>query len=94
MFGCHAALVLRRLRRVCAREYQRDPRFIVASATIANPREHIRTLLGARPCASVTLLDDAGACRIVCATPAPDWWHWAQPQLGQHCEPKIVGLLV
>ena len=47
MFGCHTALVLRRLRRVCERVYKRDPRFIVASATIANPRDHIRTLLGA-----------------------------------------------
>ena len=47
MFGCHTALVLRRLHRLCAREYERHPRFIVASATIANPREHIQTLLGA-----------------------------------------------
>lgn len=49
VFGCHAALVLRRLRRVCQREYRRAPQFIVASATIANPREHIQQLLGALP---------------------------------------------
>lgn len=46
VFGCHAALVLRRLQRICQREYRRDPRFIVASATIANPQEHIQQLLG------------------------------------------------
>lgn len=49
VFGCHTALVLRRLHRLCAREYGRQPRFIVASATIANPREHIQSLLGALP---------------------------------------------
>ncbi len=46
VFGCHAALVLRRLRRICQREYRRCPQFIVASATIANPQEHIQQLLG------------------------------------------------
>ncbi|BDA42593.1 probable ATP-dependent helicase hrq1 [Coccomyxa sp. Obi] len=46
VFGCHAALVLRRLQRICQREYRRDPRFMVASATIANPQEHIQQLLG------------------------------------------------
>ena len=46
VFGCHAALVLRRLRRICQREYRRSPQFIVASATIANPQEHIQQLLG------------------------------------------------
>ena len=46
VFGCHAALVLRRLRRICQREYRCCPQFIVASATIANPQEHIQQLLG------------------------------------------------
>ena len=50
VFGCHAALVLRRLQRICQREYRRDPRFIVASATIANPQEHIQQLLGDGSC--------------------------------------------
>lgn len=47
VFGCHAALVLRRLRRLCAREYQSRPVFVVTSATIANPQEHVQALLGA-----------------------------------------------
>lgn len=49
VFGCHAALVLRRLRRICEREYRRSPQFIVASATIANPQDHIQQLLGEAP---------------------------------------------
>jgi DEAD/DEAH box helicase domain-containing protein len=46
VFGCHAALVLRRLRRLCARTYASAPLFVVTSATIANPLEHAALLLG------------------------------------------------
>ena len=56
IFGGHVANVLRRLRRVC-RFYGADPRFICASATIANPRELAEHLVEA----SVTLVDDDGA---------------------------------
>ena len=45
VFGSHTANVLRRLRRLCAR-YGSDPRFICCSATIANPEEHARNLVG------------------------------------------------
>jgi len=38
VFGSHVANVLRRLRRIC-RFYGREPQFILASATIANPEE-------------------------------------------------------
>src|ERR671935_1521198 len=45
VFGSHVANVLRRLRRI-ARVYGSDPQFLLASATIANPGELARALLG------------------------------------------------
>jgi len=45
VFGSHVADIIRRLRRVCA-YYQSDPRFICASATIANPKELVSQLTG------------------------------------------------
>src|SRR5207244_2911068 len=45
VFGSHVANVLRRLRRL-ARVYGSDPRFLLASATIANPGELAWSLLG------------------------------------------------
>lgn len=45
VFGSHVANVLRRLRRICQRLGCR-PQFILCSATIANPGEHARRLVG------------------------------------------------
>ena len=56
VFGSHMANVLRRLQRI-ARFYGADPRFLMTSATIANPREHAESLVEA----PVTLVDDNGA---------------------------------
>lgn len=56
IFGSHVANVLRRLRRLCAR-YDSHPQFICCSATIANPQEHIQTLVG-QP---FEIIDDDGA---------------------------------
>ncbi|KAH9722337.1 UBQ helicase-c and DEAD-like helicase domain-containing protein [Citrus sinensis] len=39
-FGCHTALILRRLRRLCSHVYGSDPSFVFSTATSANPREH------------------------------------------------------
>ncbi|HET8975525.1 MAG TPA: DEAD/DEAH box helicase [Solirubrobacterales bacterium] len=58
VFGSHVANVLRRLRRV-ARLYGAEPRFIMASATIANPAELAGRLTGLE----FELLDDDGAPR-------------------------------
>ncbi|XP_038726130.1 uncharacterized ATP-dependent helicase YprA-like isoform X2 [Tripterygium wilfordii] len=43
-FGCHAALILRRLRRICSHVYGSDPSFVFSTATSANPREHCMEL--------------------------------------------------
>jgi DEAD/DEAH box helicase domain-containing protein len=58
LFGSHVANVVRRLRRIC-RHYGADPVFILASATIANPRELAERLVEA----PVELVDDNGAPR-------------------------------
>jgi len=46
VFGSHVANVVRRLRRLCA-HYGTAPQFILASATIANPRELAERIVGA-----------------------------------------------
>jgi len=58
VFGSHVANVLRRLRRL-ARAYGREPRFLLASATIANPVELAERLVGT----PFELVDDDGAPR-------------------------------
>ncbi|HEX2436151.1 MAG TPA: DEAD/DEAH box helicase [Solirubrobacterales bacterium] len=58
VFGSHVANVLRRLRRV-ARIYGAWPRFVLASATIANPRELATRLSGEE----FELVDSDGAPR-------------------------------
>ncbi|KAK7281089.1 hypothetical protein RIF29_08779 [Crotalaria pallida] len=39
-FGCHTALILRRLRRLCLHVYGTVPSFVFSTATSSNPREH------------------------------------------------------
>lgn len=46
VFGSNLANVIRRLRRLC-HFYGSDPRFILTSATIANPKEHAERLIEA-----------------------------------------------
>jgi DEAD/DEAH box helicase domain-containing protein len=58
VFGSHLANVLRRLKRIC-RHYGSAPQFIMASATIANPRELAERLTGE----AVSELSESGAPR-------------------------------
>jgi len=58
VFGSHVANVLRRLRRL-ARAYGSEPRFLLASATIANPIGLAEELVGT----PFELIDDDGAPR-------------------------------
>ena len=59
VFGSHVANVLRRLRRIAA-IHGSDPRFVMTSATIANPVELAERLTGIEP---FTLIDRDGAPR-------------------------------
>jgi len=56
VFGSHLANVLRRLKRIC-RHYGSTPQFIMASATIANPKELAERLTGE----PVSELSESGA---------------------------------
>src|ERR687893_469949 len=56
VFGSHVAAVLRRLRRV-AELHGGDPRFVLTSATIANPQELAESLVGL----PFSLVDEDGA---------------------------------
>jgi DEAD/DEAH box helicase domain-containing protein len=56
VFGSHVANLLRRLRRLC-RHYGSTPQFIMASATIGNPRELAERLIGE----SVEAVAESGA---------------------------------
>jgi DEAD/DEAH box helicase domain-containing protein len=58
VFGSHVANVLRRLRRAAAM-YGAEPQFLLASATIANPAELARSLVGV----DATVVGDDGAPR-------------------------------
>src|SRR3989440_4269991 len=58
VFGSHVGNVLRRLRRL-ARVYGAEPQFVLASATIANPGELARSLLGVE----ATVIDSDAAPR-------------------------------
>jgi DEAD/DEAH box helicase domain-containing protein len=58
IFGSHILQVIRRLRRVC-RHYGSDPRFVVLSATIANPGEFAERLTGL----PFSVIEDNGAPR-------------------------------
>lgn len=68
VFGSHVAAVLRRLRRVAAL-HGGDPRFVLTSATIANPQELAETLTGL----PFSLVDrdgaDSGQRRVVFRNP-------------------------
>ncbi|KAI0055143.1 hypothetical protein BV25DRAFT_1816061, partial [Artomyces pyxidatus] len=46
LFGSHVALVMRRLRRICAAVGNRRIRFVSCSATISSPKEHMKAIFG------------------------------------------------
>ncbi|KAM5451810.1 ATP-dependent 3'-5' DNA helicase [Microsporum audouinii] len=46
LFGSHVALIMRRLRRVCASIGNSDVKFVSCSATVANPEQHMKAIFG------------------------------------------------
>lgn len=58
LFGAHVALIMRRLRRICAAVGNRRVQFISCSATVANPEDHMKTIFGLD---DVTLVDFDGS---------------------------------
>jgi len=58
IFGSHMAWVIRRLKRICD-YYGARPQFVLSSATVANPGELARDLLGE----DATVINDSGAPR-------------------------------
>ncbi|CAM1511128.1 Fc.00g086410.m01.CDS01 [Cosmosporella sp. VM-42] len=56
--GSHMAFIMRRLRRICAAVGNRRVRFISCSATVANPKEHFKTIFGIE---NVRLIDYDGS---------------------------------
>ncbi|OTB06312.1 hypothetical protein M426DRAFT_55551 [Hypoxylon sp. CI-4A] len=46
LMGSHVAFIMRRLRRICAAVGNRKVKFISCSATVANPRQHFKTIFG------------------------------------------------
>ncbi|KAL4797098.1 hypothetical protein BDV19DRAFT_377815 [Aspergillus venezuelensis] len=46
LFGSHVALIMRRLRRICAAVGNKNVRFVSCSATVANPEEHMQAIFG------------------------------------------------
>lgn len=46
LFGSHVAFIMRRLRRICAAVGNRHIKFISCSATVANPKDHFKTVFG------------------------------------------------
>lgn len=46
LFGSHVALIMRRLRRICAALGNHHVKFISCSATVSNPQEHMKTIFG------------------------------------------------
>ncbi|KAM7471215.1 hypothetical protein LguiA_009398 [Lonicera macranthoides] len=57
-FGCHTALILRRLHRLCGHVYGSEPSFVFCTATSANPREHAMELANLR---TIELIQNDGS---------------------------------
>ena len=58
VFGCHAACIMRRLRRVVEGIYAQSPRFALCSATMGDPGAHAAELTGLPPAQIAAVTED------------------------------------
>ncbi|KAG9125889.1 hypothetical protein FRC07_005747 [Ceratobasidium sp. 392] len=58
VFGSHVAMIMRRLRRVCAANGNQDVLFVTCSATITNPLRHMTDIFGVE---DIEVITDDGA---------------------------------
>ncbi|THH10992.1 hypothetical protein EW146_g8195 [Bondarzewia mesenterica] len=54
LFGSHVALIMRRLRRICAAVGNRRTRFVSCSATISKPKQHMKSIFGLQDVEAIT----------------------------------------
>ncbi len=80
VFGSHVANVIRRLRRIAA-NYGTEPRFLLTSATIANPVDLAERLTGLT---DFTLIDDDGS-----PTPARQIAIWNPPLIDEQLGSRL-----
>ncbi|EQB43960.1 DEAD/DEAH box helicase [Colletotrichum gloeosporioides Cg-14] len=66
--GSHVSFIMRRLRRICAAVGNRHVKFISCSATVANPKQHFKTIFGIE---NVRLVDFDGSPSGKHSTPEP-----------------------
>lgn len=78
VFGSNVAQIVRRLRRLC-HQYGSHPQFIMASATVANPREHAERLTGV----PVEVIEDDGAPRG-----QKSWVFWNPPYVDESMDKR------
>ncbi|KAA1474847.1 DEAD H helicase [Dentipellis sp. KUC8613] len=83
LFGSHVAMVMRRLRRICAAVGNRHVRSISCSATIGNPIVHMKKIFGLDDVEAVTE-DGAPSGRKDFLIWNPPWIDPSDPKFGKH----------
>lgn len=78
IFGTHTSLILRRLRRLCAALGNESLQFVSCSATISEPKEHMKQLLGMDVGEIEEVRNDGAPCG------PKEWVLWNPPLIDPH----------
>lgn len=78
IFGTHTSLILRRLRRLCAALGNESLQFVSCSATISEPKEHLKRLLGMNVGEIEEVQNDGAPCG------PKEWVLWNPPLIDPH----------